>query len=167
MRIVVHHSKFYDWDPVPEDVVVTQTDIASGKVKPAGRGGGWLMRVTKEMDTHTEIQIPESQVIAKIIHDKTRPEGGRELTRKQAIAFYLSEHVMPHHAHRSWVSKVDVHDDGPDEALFRAALAPHVAAENIAAEDVDAHVEAYMEPATDKDHIDHLHTHFKVKGKSK
>jgi hypothetical protein len=163
MRIVVHLNKFYDWVPVPDDVKVTDGDIKSEKVKPSG-SGGYLMKVVKEGVTHTTVTMPEEQVIAKIIHDKTRPEGGRTLTRKQAIAFYLSENIMPHHAHRTWITGVEVHDsDGHDESMLRAKLAEHVAAGNIEAGEVDAHVAAYTESATADDHVAHLHSHFKVK----
>lgn len=71
MRITVHLNKYYDWDKVPGDVVVTQADIEAKRVKPA-MDGGWLMRVAKETATHTEVHMPESQVIAKIVHDKCR-----------------------------------------------------------------------------------------------
>jgi hypothetical protein len=128
MRVTVSVKKFYDWEPVPGDVVVTQQDISSEKVKPAANGG-WLMKVTKNLETHTQVNLPEEQIIAKIIHDRTRPEGGRVLTRKQAVAFYLSENVMPHHAHRSWITGFEVHDDGPDEKMARAMLAPHTVSE--------------------------------------
>jgi len=215
MRIVAHVSKFYDWTPVPSDVTVTQADITAERVKPAS-GGGWLMKVTKSVPTHTVATIPEEQVIAKIIHDKCRPEGGRTLTRQQAVAFYMSENVMPHHAHKTFITKFEVDDDGPDEKMFRAQLAPHIISEtdkvaacvdagthayvvqaqapvaagsiiqsaastsmcpscghtegadttdspNIPPEDVEAHVAAYMMPATAADHVAHLHGHFKVK----
>lgn len=162
MRIVAHHTKFYDWEPVPHDVAVTKTDIAAGKVKPSGNGG-WLMPVTKEPKggTHTEIHIPERQIIAKAIHDKCRAEGGRTLTRAQCVAFYVSEHVLPNAAHRSWLTKFEVHDDGPDEALAREMFGEHVAAGNIPEADLEAHVAAYLEKA---DHAEHLAKHFKVKG---
>ena|SRR5277367_3433398 len=167
MRIVAHHSKFYDWEPVPDDVKVTVADLASGKAKPMARGAGYLMKVTKELPTHTEIMLPEAQVIAKIIDDKTRPSGGRTLSRKDAVAFYLSEHVMPNHAHRTWVTKFEVQDDGPDEKLARAMLGEHVTAGNIEASDLEAHVAAYMEKTSNADHGMHLTTHFKVKGAAK
>lgn len=164
MRVVVRHTKFYDWEPVPSDVTVTDADKASGRVKPAGRGGGWLMRVTKEPEggTHTEIHVPEHQVVAKIIHDKCRPEGGRTLSRKQALAMYLSEHVLPHHAHRSWITGFEVHDDGPDEQLARAMLAEHVKSGSVPAEDVEAHLAAYKETADGAAHAAHLCAHFRV-----
>ena len=131
MHLTVHSTKFYDWMPVPDNAKVTDLDIKAERVKPAG-GGGWLMKVTKapEGGTFTMVTMPEGQIIAKIIHDKTRPEGGRTLTRAEALAFYLSENVMPQHAHRSWITKVEIHDDGPDENMIRAMLAPHTVAES-------------------------------------
>jgi len=128
MRVIVHLSKFYDWVPVPADVTVTTSDIQAERVKPAS-GGGWLMKVTKEATTHTQINLGEHQVIAKIIHEKTRPEGGRTFTRRQAVAFYLAENVMPHHAHRLWFTDIKVHDDGPDLALFRSMMGVHLVSE--------------------------------------
>jgi hypothetical protein len=129
MRILVHIKKVYDWEPVPADVKVTPADIAAERVKPSA-SGGWLMKVTKNFATETQVNLSEEQVIAKIIHDKTRPEGGRVLTRKQAIAFYLSENVMPHHAHRSWITSIEVDDLGaPDEPLMRKMLAYHTVSE--------------------------------------
>lgn len=164
MRIVVHQNKFYDWDPVPSDVVVTPTDIASGKVKAASRAGGWLMRVVKECDTHTTINIPEEQIIAKMIHNRCRPETNNEpISRKQAAAFFLAENILPHHAHRSWITKFEVHDDGHDETMARAMFAPHIEADNIQADELEEHIAAYVEDADAKDHADHLHAHFKVK----
>lgn len=173
MRIAVRLNKFYSWEPVPAGVAVSQADISSGRVKPA-LDGSYLMRVPKPADTVTEVMLPEAAVIAKIIHEKCRPEGGRTLSRKQAVAFYLSEHVMPGEAHRTWIKDFEVHDDGPDEALFRKMLAPHTmgapASEadpngvppNIEPSEINAHVEAYMDGSDGKAHEAHLRTHFKV-----
>ena len=144
-----HLTKFYDWEPVPADVKVTQQDIASGKVKPDA-AGAWKMKVTKDPvgGTTGEIMIPEEQIIAKVIHDRTRPEGGRTLTRKEAVAFYVSEDVMPHFGQRSWVKKFEVHDtEKPDEALMRKMMAPHVEDGNLTPAEVEAHLIAYKEPA--------------------
>jgi hypothetical protein len=130
MRLVVHISKFYDWETVPSNVKVTDADIKGEKVKPSANGG-WMMKVTKKPPggTFTTVGMPEEQVIAKIIHEKTRPEGGRTLTRKEAVAFYMSENVMPQEAHRSWIKKIEVEDDRPDEKMIRSMLAPHTVAE--------------------------------------
>lgn len=165
MRIVAHLTKFYDWEPVPADVKVTQQDIASGKVKPDA-AGAWKMKVTKEPvgGTTGEIMVPEEQIIAKVIHDRTRPEGGRVLSRKEAVAFYVAEDVMPHFGQRSWVKKFEVHDtEKPDEQLLRTMLAPHVADGNIPSEDIESHVKAYLAPASPDEHVAQLTKHFKIK----
>jgi hypothetical protein len=169
MRIVAHHSKFYDWEPVPADVKVTAADLASGKAKPMMRGEGYLMKVTKDApsgSTFTEIHISEAQICAKIIHDKCRPEGGRMLTRKEAVGMYLSEHTLPHHAERAWLTKVEVEDSGPDEVLMRQMLMPHAeSATHIEPEEVDAVVANYMQPANADDHVHHLRRHFRLEKK--
>lgn len=164
MRIVVHVNKYYDWVPVPSDVQVADTDVRSGLVKPAS-GGGWSMRVTKEAVSHTTVCIPEAQVIAKIIHEKTRPEGGRTFTRRQAVAHYLAEQVMPHHAHRDWITDFEIHDDGPDEAMCRSMVQTHVDAKNIHQNDLELHVASYIEAADHTAHTAHLRSHFKVEAK--
>jgi hypothetical protein len=165
MRIVIHHTEFYDWEPVPDDVQVTDADIRAGKVKPLARGAGWLMKVTKEIagGTHTQLNLPEEQILAKIVHDKTRPEGGRILSRKEAVALFVAENILPHQAPRKSLTKFEVHDDGPDEKLARAFLAPHIEANNIEKDDLEEHIAAYLEPTQAVDHVDHLHTHFKIK----
>ena len=121
------------------------------------------------------------------------------------------------YVHRTWIKGFDVHDDGPDEKMMRAMLAPHTVSEtarveacktanahtyigeiavgegptagtmkvppqcpkcghhegaetidvpNIDPSEVEAHVKAYLQPATAKDHIAHLSKHFKVKAVS-
>lgn len=75
---------------------------------------------------------------------------------------------MPHHAERAWLSKFEVHDDGPDEALMRSMLAPHAASgTHIDPEEVDKLVANYMAPASSDDHAKHLHGHFRIDKKSK
>jgi len=128
MWIVADLKKSYDWVPVPEDTEVTKADIAADRVRPAANGG-WRMRITKPLSTQMMVTIPEEQIIAKIIHEKCRPEGGRTLTRKEAAAFYISEEHLPYWAKREWITKFYAHDDGPDEAMMRAMLAPHAVSE--------------------------------------
>ena len=81
MRLVIHHGKFYDWDKLPREiegkpVEVTAADVASGKVKSDGEGW-WKARVVKEAKggTHTQVNLSEEQIFAKVIHEKTRPEA--------------------------------------------------------------------------------------------
>lgn len=162
MIITVHVSGYYDWEPVPADTKVTEADIKAQRVKPAANGG-YSMRVSKKGDTHTTISLPESQVVAAIIDEMTRGDK-KAMTRSEAVARYLSRHVMHHHAHKKWMEEVEVSDSGPDEALFRAELQRHVDAGNIDVLDVDSLVAAYLTPATSDSHSDHLHDHFGIEG---
>ncbi len=162
-RIVVHHTKFYDWEPVPSDVKITDDDVKAGRVKQT-RDGLWKMRVTKTVpdgaSTHTTILMPEAQVIEKILHQRLRPDGGDVCTRSEAIAHYLQQNQLPHHTNRKWLTKIEVEDDGPDEKLARAMFAEHVKAKNLEDADFDEHMEKYL---VKEDHVKHLHEHFKVK----
>lgn len=171
MHIVVHVNKFYDWLPVPDGTDVTEADVKAGRVKP-GVNGGWTMKVPREKDSHTDVLMPEHAVIQTII--QAYCENGRcgnILTRKEAVARHLGVGVMPHHAHPKWMKNIEVEDDGPDEALFRKMLAPHLEADhgtaggkNIDADDLEALVEAYMETLDAHGHAKHLHGHFKIAG---
>ena len=163
MRVTIHLNKSYDWVKVPSDVVVTPADVASGKAK-IGTQGEYLMKVPKPGDTHTTILLSEQQLLAKIVHEKCRPEGGRTLSRAQAVAFYVGEHCLATEAHRSWVKGVEVHDSGHEisESGMTDALALHVEAGNIPADDVKAHLDAYLATADSQALADHLTKHFRV-----
>jgi hypothetical protein len=165
MRVVAHHSKNYNWVPVPADVTVTQPDIDAGLVK-RNISGGWSMRVTETRDGHTTFTIAESDIIGQIVFEKCRPTGGRTLTRQQAVAFFIHEMQLQHHCQRVWLTGFEVDDDGPDAELCKAVLAEHVKAGNITEADADAHMAAYAESATADDHAAHLQAFFKVKAKA-
>jgi hypothetical protein len=179
MRVFVHLTKFYDWEPVPADVEVKPSDIAAGLILP-GRDGGYRMRVTRTnpndgLDFGREGHISEGHIIQKIIEERCDiRRAGRIFTRKQAVAQCLVEHILMSanriEAQASWITRIDVHDSGLDEALFLSMLAPHHDAEharrggkNIDQSDLAAHLVAYLEPATAADHVAHLHAHFNVK----
>lgn len=180
MRVVVHVSHYASWEPVPADVKVTEQDIKAGIVRPNARDDGYLMRVErrhktpdgKGADTHVAAFPPEDEIIAEIIQHAMPQRGGIIMSRRQALASYLGVAVLPHHSHPKRFLRIEVEDDhGPNEALFRAMLAPYVAAVHatglplIDPEDVETLVAAYMEPATADDHAKHLHEHFRVKPK--
>lgn len=174
MRIIAHHEKFYDWLPVPEGTVVTDEDLKTHRARPAA-AGGFLMKVPVSQETHTEMLVSEEMLIQKIISvycDHSR--CGTILTRHEALQRILREHVLPGHAHPRWLTKFEVHDDGPNEAHFRAALAPHLEADhgrapgkNVEAEDVEELVRAYLEPLDADGHRKGLHAHFKLGKKEK
>lgn len=165
MLITVHVNGYYDWEPVPADVLTTTPDfkkaIDQQRVKP-GSNGQWLMRVTKKAVTHTDVALPEGQLIAMVIQEMCR--GDRQpLTRLQCAARYLSRHVMDHHAHKSWFEEFEVNDDGPDQAMFTARIGEHVACGNISEDDVPALLAAYLTPIAPGEHVTHFHSHFGVK----
>lgn len=159
MRIVIHLTSHYDWQPVPHDVVPTPEDIAAKRVKP-GVNGQWLMRVTRKVDTHTLVTIAEEQLIIFMQGDMIRDHVVH--TRQEAIGIFLSRSVMWHHAHRNWMREIDMDDDGPDEELFRERALRQIAVGNIDADDLDEIVAAYMTPATTEHHRDHLKHHFGI-----
>lgn len=162
MRIVAHHSKNYDWVPVPSDVQIKPEDYAAGLVKPSMQGSP-RMRIVRTAPNYTTIHVTEADIISQIVFEKCRPSGGRVLTRKQAIAFFIAENVLEHHVQRTWLTKFETHDDGPDEGLARQFLQAHATAGNLEAAEVDGHLAAYMETVSETDHATHLHKHFKVK----
>lgn len=163
MRIVVHVSGYYDWEPLPDGVEVTDADIKARRVKPAtsGTGGGWLMRVAKKGETHTEVCLPEEELIALLLQDAIRERQIQ--TRSEGVAKYLARHVMPHHAHRTWMDDFEVQDDGSNEAHFAKLIDEHVAAGTLEPEDKDAMLAAYREPVQAGHHEAHLQNHFGAK----
>lgn len=172
MRVVVHFSKFYDWVPVPANVTVTPEDIASGKVMPNKDRTGYKARVLKEPagGTHAAYMFNEESILAKIIHEKVDVKrAGRTFSRKEAVAHFVMDHLLELDGITdwSWVTKWEIHDDGPDEALARKMLVPHTVAKhgrrpgmNLPPEHLELVIAKYLEPATPADHVQHLGQHF-------
>lgn len=160
MRIVVHVSKYYDWEPLPAGVEPTESDVRALRVKPA-LDGRWLMRVTRAAETHTTVLLPEHEIVKSAIADKVR--NGETLTRHEVVARYLASRVMPHHAHRSWFTRIEVEDDGPSAELHAEHAQRHVDAGHIEMEDVADMLGAYMVPKTPTELAEHLHAHFGVR----
>lgn len=168
MNITVHVNGYYDWVPVPADTKVTPEDIRAKRVKPASGPSAngtipYLMRVSRKGVTHTSITLPEHQIAEMIIQEMIKEKTA--LTRHEAVGHYLARHVMPHNAHKSWMTGFEVHDDGPNEELFRKKIAEHVDAGNIEDLDVEELVQQYLSNADggSDSHVDHLHKHFGVK----
>ena len=179
MRVFVHQTHYYDWEPVPADVKLTPADLKSGKVKPNARNDGHLMQVTKQLKdkdgnpalTHTMLALTEAGIIAHIIFRATPNQGHKILSRSEAIADLTSRIFYAQHGHRSHVLGFEVDcDQGPDEALFRAMLQPHTESKHpvsgqptIAPSEIEERVAAYLLPATSDQHIASLHAAFAVK----
>lgn len=176
MKIVVDVSGYYEWEPVPPDVKVTDADVRARTVKPM-QGGGYLMRVPRDQATQVEAHVGEDRVWAMI--EQVYIRSGRIITRKEAAATFLNDYVMPQHAHRRHVRSFTVEDDHDDAErqaamveAFRAHLTKLSGIENartrapiIDPGDVDAIVEAYAQPTTSDEHACHMHAHFGVKQK--
>ena len=171
MRVVAHLRAFYDFVPCPTDVTPTDADVAAGRAKRKSLSDPWQMRVKKPHATHNLTAIPEAEIVRHIIAMSTPAQGFQRLSRKAAVADYVAKingrAVFFEH---SDVIRIEVHDDtGPDEALFREIAAQYLGVKHagtgrdlLTPEDIDALVALYKEPATEADHVDHLHGRFGV-----
>jgi len=175
MRVHVELSHFYDQSPVPPDVKVTAADLAAGRVK-VGRDGRYTMRVVRETFIKPKhecmVTVAERDVVNKLVHAYLPPPQGTgtKITRKEAVARLLAEHVMPEHAHPKHMLGFTVEDDGPDEAFFRAEVEPltKIVSERtgdpiVDPKDFDELLSLYLSPAPATDHVEHLHAKFGVK----
>lgn len=120
MRISVDVTGHLDWEPCPPGTKITEGDKAAGRVKLLS-DSRWHMRIERTGETHHDMGIHEIAVCRRMVallavgKPKDREEVIAELVR-----FSLEHHVKPRH-----IVKVHVHDDGPDEETFKAALAEH------------------------------------------
>lgn len=105
MLITIKLSSYYDWTPM--EGVPSDAEISGLKVKPS-QGGSWLKRVVVDKPTYTQIGIPESEIANCIDYFE---RIGAPKTRARVIAWYLEDKIMPHHAHPSHWSSIQVHDD--------------------------------------------------------
>ncbi len=168
-RVVIHHSAAYEWGPVPDDVVLTEQDITSGKVRPAARvapgkpklhPSNWTMRITKTFDTYTEVHVAEAMIFHTAMHRDVRP---LRLTRGQALVLHIDKYIVPERFPRGSITHVEIDDDGPNETDHRALLDACDAVDAASGEPINAghaeHMAAYLEPAVGGDHAAHLAAH--------
>lgn len=161
MRIHVNLNGFYDWAPVPSDVAVEDKDVRAGRVKPAA-DGSWLMRIpVKDVTTSTTIAIPENEVLAMQFHDCVKEKT--ILSRVEAIGHIVGRQVAQHHFHRSWITSIEVEDDGPVASLFDLEIQRFLDAGVIPEEDRDELLEKYLQATTAEDVINHLFTRLGAK----
>lgn len=163
--IVMHVNRFYDWEPLPPgSEEPSEKDIQNLRVKP-GTNGQWLMRVPKDADTHTTMQITESDVAQHLIRDLVKFKVLR--TRQEALVAHIAEMHVGHHAHRKWMKHFEVNDEGPGESdieEFTKLVDALVEAGRLEPEDKDDLLEAYTTPATNEDHVAGMHAHFGCEG---
>lgn len=111
---------FYDWEDARKlGVTVTEDDVKYGRAKPL-MSGSYGVKIVKEMDTHHQQCIPELVLCMMIAQ---RAAAGKLTTRDEAVGERIREQTFREHIAKKHVKSVHVHDDGPDEALMKWALA--------------------------------------------
>lgn len=161
MRVHVSLNGFYDWDPVPPDVLVEDKDVKAGRVKAAA-DGAWLMRVPKKgVVTSTDIHIPEGEILAVQFQDCVKENV--VLSRIEAAGHIIARQTAPHHFHRSWITDIQVEDDGPLPDLFNTEIQRFLDAGLIQPEDREELFSRYTEASTNEAAVDHLFTRLGAK----
>lgn len=117
MRISVDVCGYYDWVPVPPGTEITEEDVSSLRVKKM-TDEKWHMRVTMQKETHHDVGLHEDAICQRMA---ALEKMGRGESREQVIAEMLKLSFR-HHLAPSHLIKINVDEDGPNEAAFRAAL---------------------------------------------
>lgn len=115
MLIAINVNAYYDWEPVPDDEVALlradaeklQAELLGLRLKPA-LNGGLLRKVIVEEPSQTTVSLPEAEIVDCMAHFA---RIGSPKSRAQLVAWYLTEKVMPHHAHASHFSNIGVADE--------------------------------------------------------
>ena len=138
MRIVVDINGYYDWEPAPPGTKITQADVDAQRVKQM-HDEKWHLKVHLKCDAqtpqHHDVGIHEEALCQRMaaLEVAGKPQG-----RLQTVIDSLNA-SFTHHLHPSHIVKIKVHDDGPDEAVYRAELA------KVGLDDVDHLVEQYLQ----------------------
>lgn len=120
MRIVVDVNGFYDWAPAPAGTQITEEDVKSLRVKQMS-DDKWHIKVemkAPEGGTHHDVGIHEEQIARRMA---AMWKTGKTPSREDIVVSELQE-AFRHHLSRSHMDKITVVDDGPVEAVLKAAL---------------------------------------------
>lgn len=109
MRVIIHQSRYYDWEPLPPGVVPTAEDRAALRVKPMA-DGSWRMRVEREQETHTVIGIPDSALEALAASAANPSSDYHGFSRPQLVAVAIQK-SMRHHGHVDHWGRIEVEDE--------------------------------------------------------
>jgi hypothetical protein len=121
MIIAIDLDAYYEWEPAAEGYEPTEDERLALAYKPGG-AGGWLKKVlVDDADTHTAINIPESEFLDAAMAAKAKGKG---FSRGVFAAWYIDEVVMRHHAPSHAFKKITVHDDPALESLLNQMLVP-------------------------------------------
>ena len=114
MQITIDVSEYFDWEDGPEDYTPTEEEVLGMKYK-ASVDGTWLRKITVKDTSQTFISIPESQIDVLFNHAEFI---GAPKTRKQIIAQFIEEKVMPGQAEQSCWTNISVDGDPELEAYL-------------------------------------------------
>ena len=138
MRITAEVCGHYDWTPCPPGTEITEADVRALRVKQM-TDGSWHMKVECVRDTQHDTGIHEMTVCNRLA---ALEKLGRPSTREAVVVEELRE-SMRHHIHPKHVVSVSVHDDGPNEDLYRIALS----GQGITGAEADKAVATYKDAA--------------------
>lgn len=117
MRLSFDVCGYYDWTECPPGTQITQADADALRVKQLA-DGKWHMKVEHVRDTHHDVGVHEEAVCQRFAAlEKHGEECARESVVLDLIRPSMRHHLAPRH-----ILAVDVHDDGPNETLLRAAM---------------------------------------------
>ncbi len=139
MLITIDLAAYYDWEPMTG--TANEADIMALRAKP-GQDGKWLKKVVKETETHTTISLHEAEIQDCMAHFE---KVGSPKTRAQTVLWYLTEKVMPHHAHPDHWVHISVHDEPAVESFLNKYF--DMSAEDAAASAAPAPASAPPAPA--------------------
>lgn len=142
MKVIIDVAAYYEWEPCAtpvfiyekqnvrqadgtdklQDVIVGAKldgeEIPLSDIKQ-NHVGVWLEKVLVERETHTDIAIPECQIVDLVAHFARK---GVKKTRKQIVAEYLAEKIMPDHAHPEHYFDITVEDEPANKPAELAAF---------------------------------------------
>ncbi len=137
MRIHVTLCGYHDWKPCPPGTEITEADIKNLDVKQMS-DDAWHMKVKIDRDTHFDFGPSEVNICQRMA--ALVAVGKSDRASRQEAVMRLCDETFPHHFGKAHVVKIEVHDDGPDVELYKAALAQAGVTDQAA---IDAAVDAY------------------------
>jgi hypothetical protein len=165
MRITVDISGYYDWVPVPPGTQITHGDVESLRVKKM-TDESWHMKIAMKCDTetpqHHDVGVHEEAICKRMA---ALEKLGRPETREQVASFEL-QGSFRHHLSPSHMLKINVHDDGPNEEMYKRALEEAGVTDPKAVADA---MERYLETVDMEEYLNVVFktAHAKSKGKKK
>jgi hypothetical protein len=126
MRISFSIRAYYDWFEAPKGTEITEEDVTAGLAKEMS-DGKWYLRVEKQAEPHQhhDVGLHEAAIADRMAG---LVACGKPASRGK-VALELLSHSTQHHLEDEHITGVEVHDDGPDPELYRAALVERGVAE--------------------------------------